>query len=411
MKTNLVTGIRQLLPATLLFGLMPLSIELLRPHLSPVTIIFGRYSLSALVLLAYLVYSYHYKGRGTLRLYSKKDTALSVLSGALLFFYAFAYINSQASYGVALTLIWTYTFLILTTSIADGIKWMKLRNKIKLSATVRNISPIFLLFFALVFSTMGTTFPAYSMEQIMISMQKGITMAFESSTFPLIAIASGVFFGLRIVFINMILARKDLDDKPIYEGKESAVLMYEQGTTATLTLFSIATMLFMIRGDSLLVLHSNIDREISALWVIVLGFVVLGVISTAFANLFLFKGIKAVESSSITKTITSVEIVFGLLFLTIVSSMTGLIPAQRISVYQLFGALLIISAITIKAGMLQGAGEWIKSIRERIRNDSELHEVKGESTFIIINASDLKSSELKNLMRMIEGIPHIRKRT
>jgi hypothetical protein len=329
--------------------MMPLMNEFLRPYITFQNIVLGRFGIAAVILCVFCIFI-----KKTMRISLSKDLLWAVASGAFLFAYAFAFLGAQSQYGVPISLTWTYSFLIITTSFGDAMKSFKAGTPINWGTVVRNSVSFIFLFVALVLSTRD-----YS-----VSVASAIESVFTTETFPWLAITSGIFFGVRILCVNNILDKKDIANpgKFVCEGKEPTVLMFEQATTALLTIILTIALAF-IPKESLpqsMQFGNSAAASPANLWVVGGAMAILAVPSTVVANVYLFKGIGIIKNCGMVKTITSVEIVFGLILLSVASGILNAFPLaanliikQHITIYQIFSTVLIALSITIKANFIK----------------------------------------------------------
>jgi len=299
--------------------------------------------------------------KNSISIENRRDRMYAYLSGVFLGAYAFAFIRSLDVHGSAHTLIWTYTTLILTTTIADGVLWLhKYRNDINQNRNAGsqneqqvNKSGIFKAVFSILILFVGLIFS----EQ------------WEWQNFSIVGILSGglswgalsgTLFGLRAVFNKVVVGKKEYktaNDKDGYvHGKEEVVLFHEQIATALVVLLVTATSTFIPNETFQGLFRFEFSLHNTSVVTFLLRIVMLGAICTAFANKFYFKGLAAAKDASTAKTITVSEIIFGLLVLDVFA-------VESMILTQFIGALFIVVAIGVKADFFLGLYLKLKRIK------------------------------------------------
>jgi len=335
---------RHLLFAAVLFGTMPLFINILTPYMSDSTIIVGRFVISFLILLLYCLLR-----KKSLRLNCKKDTVWIAIAGFFMVAYAFIFIRALDSYGSSRTLVWTYTFVILTTSLYDEIRNLKEKSNRIVSHFVCTVISLIVLFTALVLSN---PFDDFSLIGII-----------DSMSWTFLGAVSGVLFGIRIIFIKHVMDIKtDEIDVPvsIYSNREETVLLREQFFTFVFALiFMISMPHFTSNINYIELLGFSIENAYRWLPLVVLA--LLGGVSTAMPSILLYKGLGAVKNSSSTQTIATLEIVIGVMLMSIFTE-------EVMQTQQYISAFLIFIAIAIKTNFIWELRNWLKSTQYNDKN-------------------------------------------
>ena len=320
---------------------MPLFINILTPYLSDSAIIVGRFKISFLILLLYCILS-----KKNMRLNHGKDTLLIAVAGFFMVAYAFTFIRALDIYGSSRTLVWTYTFVILTTSLYDEIKHFRDKSERKSKYFVFNIISLVVLFFALVLSN--------PLDEFNIS---GII---DSMSWTFLGAISGILFGIRIIFIKYVIGVKiyEVDTTAnSYNNREEIVLLREQFFTL---IFALAFMLYFTITTNYMTMISYAIEHIYILLPLVF-LVLLGSISTAMPGIFLYKGLSAVKNSSSSQTIATLEIVIGVILM-------SMFTEEVMQIQQYISAFLIFIAIAIKTNFIWELRNWLKLAKYNDKN-------------------------------------------
>ena len=376
--TTKSNGYSALLGAALLFGFMPILVNMLMPYASDTTIILGRYVISTITLLFCIPItrmiresknrddnsnkadrSFFATLMNSIRIENRRDRMYAYLSGVFLGAYAFAFIRSLDVHGSAHTLIWTYTSLILTTTVADGFMWLHkhrrgiFHNKettqteqISKGGVLKAVFSILILFVGLIFSEQWD----WQNFSILSILSGGISWG----------ALSGILFGLRAVLNKVVVGKEEYktvtDENGFVHGKEEVVLLHEQFATALVVLFVTVATAFIPNGTFQELFHFGFSLENTSIVTFLLRIIMLGAICTAFANISYFKGLAAARDASTAKTITVSEIIFGLLVL-------DAFAVESMILTQFIGTLLIVVAIGVKADFFLGLYLKLKPIK------------------------------------------------
>jgi len=327
-RNSFLKTFKYLVIASILFGTMPLFVNILTPYLSDSTIIIGRFMISFLILLLYCLLS-----KKNLRLDNAQDTVWVVIAGLFMIAYAFAFVRALDIYGSSRTLVWTYIFVILTTSLHDEIKYFGNTKERDSKYFFQTIVSILVLFFALVFSNPLDEFSV-----------RGII---DSMSWTSLGAISGFLFGMRIIFIKYVLDMKietNGKTKNAYNNREEAVLLREQLFTFIFALsFMIIAPYLEINANNMNTFSFSIENIYG--WLPLFVLVLLAGVSTAIPGVLLYKGLSVVKNSSSSQTIATLEIVIGVMLMAIFTE-------EIMQPQQYFSTLLIFVAIAIKTNFI-----------------------------------------------------------
>ena len=269
-----------------------------------------------------------------LKINEKRDVILVILAGIFLAGHGFAFFRSVDSRGAGLTLIWAYSFFIITTSTLDAGKWV-FENKIA-GKTQKNVFDKILL------KTIATSILAIFLMVVGLfissPLEWGNDLNWGSFYGVSWAALSGGFYGFRAFFIKI------MNDKKVYEGREETILLPEQ-VVAVITGVILLMISMMLVGTEFYEFMRLDFGDISNL-TILLRVLFLGVISTASPHLLLYKGVGAAKNSSTASVILTLEVIIGMAYLQIFN-------IRFAGEGQYIGAIFIILAIMVKSGFIK----------------------------------------------------------